>query len=78
MIKLETIGQRIKYARFLASKSQIEVANQLGKGNQNALMSQWEKGTRDIRVADIIRLSEILDCEPSWLAFKEGDGPYIP
>ena len=78
MIKLETIGQRIKFARLVVGKTQIKVANHLGKGNRNALVSQWEKGTRDIRVADIIRLSEILDCEPSWLAFKEGDGPYIP
>ena len=74
-MKIDTIGQRIKYARFIAEMTQKEVSTQLGKGAVNARISQWERGTRRISLEDVIRLSKILNCNRRWLAFGEGVMP---
>ena len=54
-----TLGERIKYYRKLANKSQEEVGNHLGIGKSS--VSEWESGKRPIPIDVVEQLSCFLE-----------------
>jgi len=62
---LDTIPQRLRAARIEAGMTQEEVALQVGVSRP--AISQYESGTSEISVENILRLSQVLDISVCYL-----------
>lgn len=61
-----TIGEKIRYRRQQMGFSVRELAEKVGVSH--ATLSKWERGlTKGISDPDLVRISEILECNPLWL-----------
>lgn len=72
------IGQCVRTARERAGLSQDEVAERLGlQGKGRASMiSRWESGQRGLPAEQVVPLSEVLGCSPSYIVgADEEDSP---
>lgn len=68
---METIGQRLRYAREMADKKQEHLAAALGVTRE--AISQIERGVvKDPSIGRITALAAVCDVDPSWLAFGTG------
>lgn len=61
----ETIGQRIKSARFNTGMTQKELAEKLGLPYQS--VSQWERDERAPRLDTVIRIAQAMGVPSSYL-----------
>jgi transcriptional regulator with XRE-family HTH domain len=68
------------YERVLSRQRTDESLPEFGKriGITFETLKSWAKGKRPTRADLYVRLAEILNCTPAWLAYgKEAEGPKI-
>lgn len=68
--RLDTFGQRLRYAREYRGLTGVELADRLGVPSQT--LSTWERGsipTRPDPFAVVAQLEEILKIDRNWLAW---------
>ena len=74
-----TLGERIKYYRNAAKKTQEELGNCLGIGKSS--VSEWESGKRPVPIDVVEQLSDILDVSVpvlmGWNASESNDNGKI-
>lgn len=68
---IEGLGRRSSEARDLRGREQHFLANRLGV--TRALISEFERGTRDISVRNALKIADVLEVNRTWLLV--GDGP---
>lgn len=70
-----TFGARFKYARTLRSRTQSDVADEIGVHSQT--VSDWERDVLSgLPPAELMRAAaDALDVDFLWLAFDEGKAP---
>lgn len=73
---METLGQRIKFARTISKLKQHEVAAHFGIDRVN--ISQWESDTTKPEIEKIPVLAALLGTSTGWLIDGRGIGPVAP
>ena len=76
-MKLDTIGKRKKYARFLAGMTQRNLNVALGLFVDQSSIGQYERGLNEPRTKTLGKIAKVLNCDPAWLAFGTGEPPKI-
>jgi transcriptional regulator with XRE-family HTH domain len=64
-------GERLKLYRELAKYSQAGLARQMGWGDAQSRISQYETGEREPTLLDIERFAKLLGISPQVLAFGD-------
>lgn len=72
-LDIQTLGQRIRYAREAARLTQQQVADNFGI--KRVSVTQWEGDTTQPSTDKIASLAELLDCEVAWLIDAKGNPP---
>jgi len=70
---IQTLGQRIRYARDAARLTQSDVARHFGIARVS--VTQWENDTTRPSTDKIADLADLLDTEASWLLEAKGFPP---
>jgi transcriptional regulator with XRE-family HTH domain len=65
--QLNTFGKRLRQARLCRGLSQKQFAEVLGV--KQSIVSRWEIGETNSKLATIQRLAASLSVSPDWLAF---------
>lgn len=69
-MKLDTLGQRLKYLRNKQGITQQELAK--AAGTSQDVIQKIENG-KSLRPRNIEKLAEVLDSSPAWLQFGIAD-----
>ncbi len=87
MMDRVSIGKRIRLARDKVGYSQGELAQRCGFKGQSRI-SNYESGTREPSVAELVQIATALTVEPAWLILgvgrqnaplgaQQGSAPYV-
>lgn len=71
---METLGQRLEYARRRKVLTQAELAQAAGVALITVTRLENDVGTASPRPATVRRLAQALDIDPAWLLFGDGEG----
>jgi transcriptional regulator with XRE-family HTH domain len=72
--KLDTLGDRIAYARERSGLSTAQLARRLGVKSRT--LAKWERDETEPRANRLVMLAQLLGVAPAWLF--EGQEDYAP
>ena len=72
--KLDTLGERIAYARERTGLSTAQLARRLGVKSRT--LANWERDETEPRANRLVMLAQLLGVAPAWLF--EGQKDYAP
>lgn len=72
-VLMSTIGERIRERRKIMGITQAALAEAFGINRVS--VTQWELGTTSPEVDKIVKLAQLLDCDPEWLLSGNGSAP---
>jgi transcriptional regulator with XRE-family HTH domain len=72
----QTIAQRLRAARERKNLSQSDLSERAGLSRKTCTAIESGSADRDVYVATIEKLAQVLDVSPAWLAFGQDDSEY--
>lgn len=67
---METVGSRVKFRRRQLKMTQKDIAERVGISA--SAVTQWENDNTGLSAENLLKLSSILKCNPSWLLLGTG------